>query len=110
MTEPTFILTGRHGVPVTVLVRGEAQPRPVNQSPLFGDNLELDPPALYKAACAAIPVAGNFSVIATGFTPALLAVLQAAEGDVVRRVTFLHRDMTAGDYVKQVMFTACLHG
>ena len=102
MAARIFKLTDRHEVAVPTV------------GTIFEGELTLDPKGLAtlaRASLARLEVGADehFGVIVSGFTPAVLAVLVAAEGRC-RAIDFMHFDRETGQYVNQTVFTACLHG
>jgi hypothetical protein len=106
---PIYTLTPRHVAPGdTINIAGHGPATIVGS--IFDPNLTLDFDLLEKQAKSAIPHNGDFAVVVSGFTPALLAVLNAASSDSTRIIYFLHWDSESLVYRPQAVYTACLHG
>jgi len=109
MTQPILTMTARHVQPgqvITVAGLGQVTVGPA----IYPNELPLDPIALFQMAKVAIPPTGDFMVVVSGFTPAALAVLDAATSDIPRMVTFLHWNAQTGEYIPQALLSACYHG
>ena len=107
---PVLALTERHvAVGDTITVAGVDAPVKIT-GVIFPENLTMDVASLEKQARVAIPRTGDFSVVVSGFTPALLAVINAAASDATRVIYCLHWDSQQATYISQAVYTACLHG
>jgi hypothetical protein len=106
---PVFTMTARHVRPgQTITVDGMG---PVVVGPaIFPNELPLNPPELVRMAKGIIPRQGPFAVVVSGFTPAALAILEAAVSNEPRPITFLHWNADTGTYVPQTLLSACYHG
>ena len=107
---PILALTPRHvNVGDAISVAGIDSPVTVSGA-IFAPDLTMDFTALAAQAKAAVPKTGDFAIVVSGFTPALLAAINAAAGDSTRVVYCLHWDSQCKQYRAQAVFTACLHG
>jgi hypothetical protein len=107
--QPVLTMTARHVQPGQVITVAGLGQVTVGQA-IFPNDLPMNPTALAQMAKAGIPTTGDFMVVVSGFTPAALAILAAATGDIPRWVTFLHWNAQTGEYIPQALLSACYHG